>query len=122
MARILIIHPDPTVLRPLNRLLVQEGHSVDAAMSGFGALALIRRTPPDLVLLELLLPDMDGAEFIERVREEGYEDLPVLLIPAAETSPGPGESMRGPGAGPIRFDPQQLLATIRQHLYPADRD
>ena len=81
--RVLVIDDDREFVRLLTRLLDDpvRRYEVAAAYNGQEALEVLRRWPPDLVLLDLGLPDIDGAVVLERLRaENGHENLPVVII------------------------------------------
>jgi two-component system chemotaxis response regulator CheY len=69
MARILIIDDDPDILKALKRVLEIEGHEVSQASDGKTALRHFAGDPADLVISDVYMPDMDGIEFLIRVRE-----------------------------------------------------
>jgi len=69
MASILIIDDQPEVLRALRRTLQQEGHTVTDAADGKVALRRFAGSPTDLVISDIYMPEMDGIEFLIRVRE-----------------------------------------------------
>lgn len=70
---------------PVNRTLVQaslrtEGYRVLQAPDGLSGLGIAQREKPDLIIIDLMMPDMNGAELIERLRREPFEPRPYLLI------------------------------------------
>jgi two-component system response regulator MprA len=67
-ARILIIEDDEAILKFLRRGLAYEGYQVDTATDGQSGLGLARDNPPDLVVLDLMLPGIDGMEVCRRLR------------------------------------------------------
>lgn len=69
MARILIVDDDPDILRALRRVLELERHTVTEAPDGKTALRHFAGAPADLVISDVYMPDMDGIEFLIRVRE-----------------------------------------------------
>ena len=69
--RILIIEDDDLILKMLRRSLVYEGYQVDTAVDGEGGLNLLRDNKPALVILDWMLPGMDGLEVCRRIRELG---------------------------------------------------
>jgi CheY-like chemotaxis protein len=78
MTRVLLLEDSEDVLYVLKIELEWQGYDVDALSSGAEALAVARRTPPDVIVSDLAMPEMDGIEFIQRVR-----GLPSLrLVPA----------------------------------------
>ena len=82
-ARILIIEDDEAILKFLRRGLAYEGYQVDTATEGHSGLALARDNPPDLVVLDLMLPGIDGLEVCRRLRAGG--PVPILILTAKDT-------------------------------------
>jgi two-component system response regulator MprA len=114
--RILIIEDDDQILKILRRSLVYEGYQVDTAVDGEGGLNMLRDNKPALVILDWMLPGMDGLEVCRRVRELGNQ--PVLMLTAKDTLE---DRVQGLDAGaddylvkPFELD--ELLARIRALL------
>lgn len=82
-ARILIIEDDEAILKFLRRGLAYEGYIVDVALDGQTGLALARDNPPDLVVLDLMLPGIDGLEVCRRLRAGG--SVPILILTAKDS-------------------------------------
>lgn len=76
---ILLVDDDAAMLRILSLALSRKGHTVSCAEDGAGALAAAARRKPDVALLDLGLPDMDGAEVCSALRSRG---VPVILVTA----------------------------------------
>jgi two-component system response regulator MprA len=111
--RILIVEDDEQIVQTVRRGLIYEGYTVDVAMDGYAALEKARDTPPDLVILDLMLPGLDGIEVCRRLR--AANDVPVLMLTALG---GISDRVDGLNAGaddylvkPFAFD--ELLARIR---------
>jgi two-component system KDP operon response regulator KdpE len=81
--RVLVVDDEPQMLRTLEVNLVARGYLVDLARSGEIALDLARRTHPDLVILDLGLPGMDGVEVVRSLRQ--WSKVPILILSARET-------------------------------------
>ena len=81
MAHILIIEDEPELAQGLRDNLEFENHQVAHAENGTDGLALVRKQPPDLVLLDIMLPDIEGFEVCRRLRESGYT-LPIIILSA----------------------------------------
>jgi two-component system response regulator MprA len=81
--RILIIEDDPAILKVLQRGLAYEGYTVDVATDGRTGLNLAHDNHPDLVILDWLLPGLDGLEVCRRLRLQG--GLPILMLTAKDT-------------------------------------
>jgi DNA-binding response OmpR family regulator len=77
---VLLIEDDRAVRTGLELALTRQGHAVDAAETGERGLELLRATPPDVVVLDLMLPGMDGFEICRRIRTDG--DLPIIMLTA----------------------------------------
>lgn len=121
MERILVIDDDPSVTSAVRRGLRYEGFAVEIAISGAEGLALLREQPFDLLILDVMMPGIDGFEVLRRVRA-GDDHLPVLFLTAKDA---PADQVRGLQSGaddyvvkPFTFD--VLLARVhallrRQH-------
>src|SRR5919197_5465230 len=115
--RVLVVDDDPNVLRVMKRGLVYAGYGVDEADSGESALGSARDRPPDLVILDVMLPGLDGLEVCRRLRAASPQ-LPILLLTARDRVP---DRVAGLDAGaddylvkPFAFD--ELLARVRALL------
>jgi two-component system response regulator MprA len=123
-ARILIIEDDEGILKFLRRGLAYEGYQIDVAMDGQSGLIAARDNPPDLVVLDLMLPGIDGLEVCRRLRAGG--DIPILILTAKEsvTDRVMGLDMGADDYMVKPFDLDELLARIRallRRLQPASR-
>jgi DNA-binding response OmpR family regulator len=81
MTRVLLAEDDETISEPLARALLREGYDVEVAVDGRQALKLAGGIPPDLVILDLGLPYVDGLEVCRRIRQSGLT-CPVLILTA----------------------------------------
>jgi CheY-like chemotaxis protein len=81
-AKVLVVDDDPAIRRLLKRILSHFDCEVQIAGNGVEALAMIATTPPDLVLLDLAMPEMDGLATLTAMREAGSTDLTVVSITA----------------------------------------
>jgi two-component system KDP operon response regulator KdpE len=84
VSTVLVVDDDPALVRALSINLRARGYDVHAAGTGAGALRLAASHPPDAVVLDLGLPDMDGSEVIAGLR--GWTDVPILVLSAREQS------------------------------------
>ena len=78
--KILIIEDDPHIMRALASILEKEGYSLDCVSTGQDALNIVRSFSPDLFLLDLGLPDMDGLQVIQQLRQQTVR--PIIIISA----------------------------------------
>ncbi len=113
---VLVVDDDTAVLSGLRRALALEGYEVLVAESGEAALATAASQPPDLVVLDVMLPDLDGLTICRRLR--GSAPLPILLLTAKDTVP---DRVAGLDSGaddylvkPFAID--ELLARVRALL------
>ena len=114
--RILVVDDDPMVAGTVQRVLLPEGYSVDVALGGADALDRARQQRPDLVILDVMMPGVDGLEVCRQLRGEG--DLPILLLTARAAT---GDRVRGldTGADDYLVKPfayAELLARVRALL------
>lgn len=79
MARILVADDAPAVLDVLDDILTLEGHQVVRATSGQEALRKVEESSPDLAVIDIMMPDIDGLVVLDGIRRAGSE-LPVILI------------------------------------------
>src|SRR5258705_8247357 len=81
--RILVVDDEPMVRDTLGQVLTDEGYVVDIAVDGEDALACVKAARPDAILLDLMMPGMNGRQFLIALRNEpGYEQVPVLIMTA----------------------------------------
>lgn len=116
MQRILVVDDDPEILSLLKRGLSYEGYAVETVSNGAEALAKAREKEPDLVVLDVMMPEMDGVEVARRLRQAG--DVPILMLTAKGTVADRVAGLDG-GADdyvvkPFAFD--ELLARVRALL------
>ena len=116
-ARVLVADDDRAIRESLERVLSLEGHQVAAAADGAAALEAARAEPIDLIVLDLMMPSVDGLTVCRVLRSEG-DRTPILMLTArTETS----DRVAGLDAGaddylPKPFDPAELLARVRALL------
>ena len=116
---IVIVDDNPNNLQVLNRMLQQAGYKVRPALSGEIALRAIAASPPDLILLDIRMPEMDGYEACRRLKAEpASRDIPVIFISAlTETD----DKLAAFGAGGVDyvskpFQTEEVLARVRAHV------
>lgn len=115
--RILVVDDDPKIAAALKRLLTYEGYAVSVASDGEAALAEMLRVNPDLILLDLMLPKIDGLEVCRRMRAAG-DQTPVLMLTARSSVPDRVAGL-DTGADDYLVKPfaqEELLARIRRLL------
>jgi adenylate cyclase len=84
-AQVLVVDDDPKSRDVLRRTLAKDGWTVAEATNGREAIAALEESKPGLVLLDLMMPEMDGFEVLERMRcEEAWRDIPVIVVTAKD--------------------------------------
>lgn len=118
MKRILVVDDEPKITNFLRRGLAYKGFEIVTANSGRQALEQVQNYPPDLVVLDVLLPDMSGCEVCRRLREAGEKTLPVLMLTAKDelTDKVAGLDSGADDYITKPFDFEELLARIRAGL------
>jgi two-component system, OmpR family, response regulator MprA len=121
--RVLVVDDDQAVRESLRRSLAFNGYDVDLAVDGFEALNAINAKRPDAVVLDVMMPRLDGLETCRRLRSAG-EDLPVLMLTARDAV---ADRVAGLDVGaddylPKPFALEELLARLRALLRRTQRD
>lgn len=118
-ARILVVDDTPANIQMLASILGTSGYQVSVATSGRQALDLMARTPPDLVLLDIMMPEMDGFATIREIKaNDAWRDLPVIFLTGRSDS---SDIVQGFELGAVDyvakpFNPPELLARVNTHL------
>ena len=112
--RILVVDDEPAVRVALERALRLDGYQVELAADGGAALDALSESPPDVVLLDVLMPTLDGISVCRRMREAGYR-VPVLMLTARDSV---ADRVAGLDAGADDyvvkpFALEELLARVR---------
>jgi CheY-like chemotaxis protein len=115
---IMVVEDDEDTRRWLARALEAEGWQVTEAENGRVALERLVAAPPDLILLDLMMPEMDGFEFLTEIRRsETLHDVPVVVITAAELTDDDRRRLNG-GVERIlqkaAFERDELLAEVHK--------
>ena len=122
MTRVLVIDDEPQILRALRRSLEAQDYDVATAEGGEEGLALAAAHTPNLVVVDLGLPDLEGTEVIRRLRS--WSDVPVIVLSVRE---GRSDKIEALDAGADDyvtkpFDVEELLARMRAALRRTDAD
>ena len=117
--RILIVDDDPDVAGVLAAILAEEGCDAAIARDGQEALALARAASPALILMDVLLPDLDGPEVCRRLQADpATARIPIIFVTGTPTALADGRldgcAHRAILRKPVGFD--ELLAAVERHL------
>jgi len=116
---VLVVDDSPTVRKIVQLTLQRERIEVVTASDGLSALAAVADTQPDLILLDIMLPRMDGYNICQVVRKSmAYRDLPIIMLSGKD---GLFDKMRGKLAGSTEyitkpFDSSELVQTVKRYL------
>jgi len=117
--RILVVEDQPDNRQIIRDMLAATDYEIIEAEDGEQALAAIARQRPDLILMDIQLPVMDGYEATRRIKADpALRSIPIIAVTSYALS---GEEKKARAAGcddyvPKPYSPRQLLAKIRQHL------
>lgn len=118
-SNILVVDDTPANLRLLTELLSQQGYDVRPALNGTLALAAAQMMPPDLILLDIMMPDMDGYEVCEQLKaDERTRHIPVIFISALDNPKDKVRAFRVGGTDyiPKPFQKEEILARVENQL------
>ena len=115
-ARILLVDDEIPIQRAVAPLLRSRGYEVDVAATGDDALKSVRTHPPDLIVLDLGLPDIEGTEVCRRIRAESAIPIVVLSARGAEADKVTALDLGADDYVTKPFGPEELLARIRVAL------
>jgi class 3 adenylate cyclase len=119
MSRILVVDDAPANIQAVAGILKGEGYQLAVATSGRQALDLLERTRPDLVLLDVMMPELDGFETCRRIKDStAWREIPVIFLTARNEV---ADIVKGFEAGAVDyvakpFNAAELLARVNTHL------
>ncbi len=114
--KVLVVDDDESIVDLLSAYLKREGFEVGIARDGPGGLAKVRQFQPDVVVLDLMLPGLDGLEVLRRLRTESSAYVVMLTAKAEETDKVVGLSVGADDYVTKPFSPRELVARIRAIL------
>ena len=122
--RILIADDDPLLRALLVHRLSADGHEVLTAEDGGEALAAISEQRPDLIVLDALMPVMDGFEVLRRIKAGGVTDAPVIMLTALKREQDVVGGLQLGAADYLvkPFIPDELSQRVRRLLQPSERE
>src|SRR3954453_12952163 len=118
-SRILVVEDEPANIQTLSTLLKERGYNVNIATNGRQGLEVLERIRPDLILLDIMMPEMDGFETCRRIKAStAWREIPIIFLTAkTETT----DIVRGFELGAVDyvakpFSAHELLARVKTHL------
>jgi len=116
---ILIVDDTEYIQRLLSQMLTSKGYQVQTVGSGAAALATVREAPPDLILLDIMMPEMDGYEVCQRLKADPQtRDIPIIFISALEQTDQKVKAFAVGGVDYVTkpFQIKEVLARVAAHL------
>src|SRR5471032_774486 len=111
---VLVVDDDPDILQTLALCLSTEGYRVLMAANGQEALDVLSRERPDCVLLDLMMPVMDGWQFVSEVETSGWRRMPLLILSADRAVQQHSTKLRAEAYLAKPFDLDELLGKVSQ--------
>src|SRR5438094_7268298 len=118
-SRILVIEDEPANIQTLSTLLKERGYQINIATNGGQALQVLERIRPDLILLDIMMPEMDGFETCRRIKAStAWQEIPIIFLTAKTETV---DIVRGFELGAVDyvakpFNAHELLARVHTHL------
>jgi CheY-like chemotaxis protein len=117
--KILIIEDYPATVEMMTNILKSEGFDVITAMDGPAGLAKARQDKPDLILLDVMMPEMSGFEVCEKLKtDSGTANIPIIIVSvrAADDNIRKGKDLGANEYIPKPFDPFKLIEIVKKYL------
>ncbi|OGM19861.1 hypothetical protein A2686_01165 [Candidatus Woesebacteria bacterium RIFCSPHIGHO2_01_FULL_38_10] len=126
MAKILIVEDDPLMSRLYQKIFTFEGYAIDIATDGVEALDKVRKDKPTLILLDIMMPRMNGLEFLGKVKSDpDTKSIPVVIL---TNLAGQQDAERGITAGAVKYivkseyEPKQIANMVKEIIAGYTRD
>ena len=111
---VLVIDDDPDILATVSQILEVEGYDVLSARNGAEALNVLDATRPDVIILDMMMPVMDGWEFRRRLFDHGAAQTPVIVVSADRDVSRKAATIRADGYLAKPFDLDDLIAQVNR--------
>ncbi len=119
-AKVMVVEDDSATRELMRRVLMSSGHSVREAVNGREALELLERDRPDLILLDLMMPEVDGFTFLDHVRARAeHRDIPVVVVTAKLLTQDERRRLAGATQQIIQkgdFSSRELMSAVLRHV------
>jgi two-component system chemotaxis response regulator CheY len=114
MMKVLVVDDDDAIGEFVDWVLTDEGHEVTKAGNGAIALKLLEGLAPDVILLDMRMPVMDGWQFADAYRKGNYPRVPIVVVTAARDATERADEIGADAYLGKPFDIDDLLATVRR--------
>lgn len=120
---VLVVDDDPDILEALSEILEAEGFKIRRARHGKEALDRLEPSPPQLILLDLMMPVMDGWEFAQQLKQKALTpDIPIIVLSADRNVGTKAREIGAVGHLAKPFELNELLSLVQSSLAPGARD
>jgi two-component system response regulator len=120
MPKILVVEDDDAIRGLVSEVLRDDGYQVREATNGLEALESLRQTRPDLIVLDLMMPVMNGWTFVQQCRRtKGCAEVPIVVTSASHDLPRTADQLRALGVRTYLskpFDVEKLLALVERYV------
>jgi two-component system chemotaxis response regulator CheY len=117
-ARVLVVDDDESIGEFVSMALADEGYDVVTALDGAAALEVVELRRPDVILLDMRMPIMDGWEFARRYRQTAGPHAPIIVVTAARDADDRAAQIEADGVLAKPFDLDDLLDVVDRHARP----
>ena len=118
MKKILVVDDAPEIGVLMEEILAPRGYQVETALNAGAALEKIRQNPPDLILLDIIMPGKNGYEFCKELKETVYRHIPIIMVSVKDKKEDIDRGLKA-GAEDYMvkpFDPQDLLQRVKKYI------
>jgi CheY-like chemotaxis protein len=119
--QILIVEDDPAISSLIAMVLEEEGFKVETAANGREALNCLKLCVPDLILLDMKMPVMNGWQFVEEFRIHHDRLIPIVVLTAAEDANKRAQEVQADAALGKPFQLERLLEVVRENMHTGDK-
>ena len=116
--RVLVVEDDDDTRKLLVSAISEEGFEAIPALDGDHALRTALAVEPNAIVLDLMLPGTDGAEFARAYHEQSHADPPIVVLSARHDAQAVGKRIGARAVMPKPFDVDQLMAMLRAAMHP----
>lgn len=114
---ILIVDDDHDIVSAIDAILTMEGYNVETAYNGTECIDCVQETKPDLILLDLMLPDMHGRDVAQKLRKDArLGNIPIVIMSASRDAREVAEDLHAEDCIDKPFEVSHLLQTVSRHL------